>query len=246
MKNFFGPEPLIVKMKRGSGFEYITPNTGTDLLTELKSIGITAGLQNQGEKIFRQKIEAMRASSPLLNLACQTEHIAMFYLSSYVSPEGCSIDILTAMENQTPLDKVSEITSHLLPQVALILKNYAAYEEISSLKKQLEQEKVSLIGEISTAGSYQEIIGTSAVLQNVLYKVRQVAPLDATVLILGETGTGKELIARAIHNTSDRKGKALISINCASLPSQLIDSELFGHDSEDPFHFYPAPLRGRK
>jgi formate hydrogenlyase transcriptional activator len=123
-----------------------------------------------------------------------------------------------------------EIGRSLLPPIGLILSNIFAFDEIRTLTKKLEQEKNYLLEEINLTNNFQEIIGNSQAIQNTLYKVRQVAPLDATVLIQGETGVGKELIARAVHNLSNRKEKTFITVNCAALPAQLIESELFGHE----------------
>ncbi|MBK6913573.1 MAG: sigma 54-interacting transcriptional regulator [Ignavibacteriales bacterium] len=119
---------------------------------------------------------------------------------------------------------------NLLPYLGLILSNLYAFEEIKILTKKLEQEKNYLLDEINLTHNIQEIIGNSQQINYTLNKVKQVAPLDATVLILGETGTGKELIAKAIHNLSNRKENAFITVNCAALPAQLIESELFGHE----------------
>lgn len=94
----------------------------------------------------------------------------------------------------------------------------------------MEQEKNYLLDEINLTNNIQEIIGKSQQINFALNKVKQVAPIDATVLILGETGTGKGLIAKAIHNLSNRKENAFITVNCAALPVQLIESELFGHE----------------
>lgn len=123
-----------------------------------------------------------------------------------------------------------EMGINLLPQIGLILANIYAFEEIKTLTKKLEQEKSFLLDEINLSNSFQEIIGNSPAIVNSLNKVKQVAPLDATVLILGETGTGKELIAKAVHNLSKRNENVFITVNCAALPSQLIESELFGHE----------------
>jgi len=103
-------------------------------------------------------------------------------------------------------------------------------EEIQLLKEQLEAENIQLRQELLSTGSYGEIIGESDILKHILYRVEQVAPMDTTVLLEGETGTGKELFARAIHQKSKRSNKALITVNCASLPASLIESELFGHE----------------
>jgi PAS domain S-box-containing protein len=103
-------------------------------------------------------------------------------------------------------------------------------EEIKLLKDQMEAENIYLRHELLETDSYSEIIGESDILKYILYRVEQVASLDTTVLLEGETGTGKELFARAIHQKSNRSNKALITVNCASLPASLIESELFGHE----------------
>ncbi|MCC3159771.1 sigma 54-interacting transcriptional regulator [Hymenobacter sp. 15J16-1T3B] len=115
-------------------------------------------------------------------------------------------------------------------QMALGFENHLAFERIEGLRQQLELENSYLLEEVKTKADFEQIIGSSPLLQHVFRSVGQVAPTDYTVLLLGETGTGKELIARAVHNRSARKGKPLIKINCATLPPQLIESELFGHE----------------
>jgi len=102
--------------------------------------------------------------------------------------------------------------------------------EIKKLKEQLKAERAYLTEEIKLEYNHEKIIGSSDTLKYVLYKVEQIAQTNTTVLILGETGTGKELIARAIHGSSKRKNKALVKVNCAALPANLIESELFGHE----------------
>lgn len=115
-------------------------------------------------------------------------------------------------------------------QIALAIDNAKSHEEIEKLKNQLEMENVSLQEEIKTESNFDEIIGASKSLKEVLSKVNMVAATDATVLIRGETGTGKELIARCVHNSSERKDRPLIKVNCPAIPSGLIESELFGHE----------------
>jgi PAS domain S-box-containing protein len=105
-----------------------------------------------------------------------------------------------------------------------------AYKEIKHLKNELQAENTYLREEIKSEHNFEEIIGSSPGLSHTLYKVNKVGPTDTTVLIEGETGTGKELIARAIHSISSRKDKPLFKLNCATIPSNLIESELFGHD----------------
>ncbi len=104
-----------------------------------------------------------------------------------------------------------------------------SYEEIAELKARLEKENVYLQEEIRTDHNFEEITGNSPALLAVLRKVEQVAPTDSTVLINGETGTGKELIARAIHDRSARKNRPLLKVNCSAISAGLVESELFGH-----------------
>jgi PAS domain S-box-containing protein len=106
----------------------------------------------------------------------------------------------------------------------------AALSEIQELKEKLEVERAYLQEEIKSEYNHENIIGQSNALNYIFYKVEQIAPTDTTVLILGETGTGKELVARAIHGLSPRKDRALVKVNCATLPANLIESELFGHE----------------
>jgi formate hydrogenlyase transcriptional activator len=114
--------------------------------------------------------------------------------------------------------------------VAIAVSNALAYEEIKSLKEQLLLENRVLQEEIVERSIYEEIVGSSGSLQNVLTAIEQVAPTVSTVLITGETGTGKELVARAIHRRSPRAERAVVKVNCAALPAELIASELFGHE----------------
>ena len=109
------------------------------------------------------------------------------------------------------------------------LKLQKALGEIARMKDRLEKENLYLQEEIRLSHQFEEILGRSDALQYVLFRVEQVAPTDATVLILGETGTGKELIARAVHKASPRKDRVMVKVNCAALPHNLIESELFGH-----------------
>ena len=115
-------------------------------------------------------------------------------------------------------------------QIALAVENASAYGEISQLKDRLARENVYLENEIRSELHFEDIVGTSEPLQSVLREIETVAPADSTVLICGETGTGKELIARAVHNLSSRKSNAFVKLNCAAIPTGLLESELFGHE----------------
>jgi len=115
-------------------------------------------------------------------------------------------------------------------QVAVAVENALAYRQIDELKNKLQEEKHYLQEEIRSEYNFEEIIGTSPALKRALEDVQTVAPTDSTVLIFGETGTGKELIARALHNLSGRSNHPLVKVNCAAIPTGLLESEMFGHE----------------
>ena len=128
--------------------------------------------------------------------------------------------------SQADVDFLSQVAN----QVALAVENALAYREIRELKEQISKEKLYLEDEIRTEMNFAQIIGSSASLRRVLKRVETVAPTDSTVLIYGETGTGKELIARGIHDLSPRRSKPFVKLNCAAIPTGLLESELFGHE----------------
>ncbi|HYL78190.1 MAG TPA: sigma 54-interacting transcriptional regulator [Bryobacteraceae bacterium] len=122
-----------------------------------------------------------------------------------------------------------ELQKEIAKEQSLAAENRKAYEEISALKARLEIENTYLQDEIRTQHNFEEILGNSPELLKLLDRVQATAPTDANVLIIGETGSGKELIARAIHSRSGRKNSPLVKVNCGSIPSGLVESELFGH-----------------
>ena len=124
------------------------------------------------------------------------------------------------------LDRVTQVAA----QIAIALENATAFDEIAALKEQLARENVYLQEEIRGTHKFEEIVGQSRALQRVLDQVSTVAATDTTVLLLGETGTGKELLARALHAASDRRSRALVTVNCTTSPAGLLESEWFGHE----------------
>jgi len=123
-----------------------------------------------------------------------------------------------------------EFASQIANRVAVTIENAQTYAEIKELREQLSREKLYLEDEIRSEEGFEEIIGRSSAIRGVLRKIETVAPTDSTVLIYGETGTGKELVARAIHERSSRNSKAFVKLNCAAIPTGLLESELFGHE----------------
>jgi len=123
-----------------------------------------------------------------------------------------------------------EFFAQISGQIALAVENSLQFHEIEALKNRLAGEKHYLEEEIKTRYNFSEIVGQSTALKEVLQQIETVAPTDSTVLLIGETGTGKELIARAIHNLSSRNERTLVKLNCAAIPTGLLESELFGHE----------------
>ena len=124
----------------------------------------------------------------------------------------------------------AEVLTQMAGQVAMAVNNAMAYKQIAELRDRLAQEKQYLEDEINLEHRFDDIVGESTGLRNVLRQIATVAPTDATVLIQGETGTGKELLARAVHRLSPRSERTFVKLNCAAIPAGLIESELFGHE----------------
>src|ERR1700722_19593721 len=123
-----------------------------------------------------------------------------------------------------------EFLTQIAGQVAIAIDNAFAYRRITELSDQLKQENLYLEDEIRSELNFEEIVGKSTALRQVLRQVEAVAPTNSTVLIQGETGSGKELIARAVHNLSRRRNHPFVKLNCAAIPTGLLESELFGHE----------------
>jgi formate hydrogenlyase transcriptional activator len=154
---------------------------------------------------------------------------------------GCIVPLITANRIVGTLGLASlrpsaftqedlDLLVRVANQVAIAIENALAYREIAELKNKLADEKLYLEEEIRTEYTFEEIVGESPALKRVLSQVETVAGTDSTVLILGETGTGKEVIARAIHDLSLRRERTFVKVNCAAIPTGLLESELFGHE----------------
>jgi len=133
--------------------------------------------------------------------------------------------------NEVPFtDEDLDLLTAVGEQVAIAVENAVAFRKIDELKNKLQEETLYLQEEIRSEYNFEEIIGSSPALKRALEDVQTVAPTDSTVLIFGETGTGKELIARALHNLSGRSSHPLVKVNCAAIPTGLLESEMFGHE----------------
>ncbi len=154
---------------------------------------------------------------------------------------GCAVPLIShgralgtlsvvSMKEDAFTDDDAKLFRWIGNQVSLAVANSIAYQEISSLRDKLAKEKLYLEEEIQTAYNFEEIVGDSRALKLVLKEVQTVAATDSTVLILGETGSGKELVARALHNLSNRRERTFVKLNCAAIPTGLLESELFGHE----------------
>src|SRR5262249_15808761 len=140
---------------------------------------------------------------------------------------------LVRRENNLFTEDEINFLTQVSNQIGIAVENALAYQQIRELKEKLAQESVYVqdeMREIGDESNFEEIVGKSAALRRILAQVETVAATDSTVIIYGETGTGKELIARAIHNLSPRDGNAFVKLNCAAIPTGLLESELFGHE----------------
>ncbi|HYY24144.1 MAG TPA: sigma 54-interacting transcriptional regulator, partial [Candidatus Udaeobacter sp.] len=145
---------------------------------------------------------------------------------------GTSIGAITvgSLTKGQYTEQEAEFLVEIANQIAIAVDNMRAHEETEALKARFQSETIYLQEEIKTEHNFEEIIGQSTPVRQLLRKLEQVAPTDSTVLIQGETGTGKELLARAVHDRSQRKDRPLVKVNCGSIPSGLVESELFGHE----------------
>ncbi len=193
--------------------------------------GLPAGeALSSGKPIVLDKIDLQRFPSPLYKRWAEAGFCS-----------SCSIPLVTRnatlgtlelgrKSDQRFSNEDVELLVQVARQVAIALENSLAYRELAEMKEKLAVEKLYLEDEIRFDQNLGEMLGESPAFQAVLKNIQIVGPTDATVLILGETGTGKELVARAIHQQSQRKDNSFVKVNCAAIPSSLLESELFGHE----------------
>ncbi|EPU3933922.1 MULTISPECIES: sigma 54-interacting transcriptional regulator [Morganella] len=167
---------------------------------------------------------------PLYQHVCAQGMTETLLLPLAFNHKPLGVLVLSHENNHIFTDDNCNLLKQIAARFAIAVDNAAAYEEITRLKDSLKHENLWLNEQIHNNESFSEIIYQSDAMRNILEQVDLVAASDSTVLILGETGTGKELIARAIHRLSDRHHRSMIKMNCAAIPSGLLESDLFGHD----------------
>ena len=182
----------------------------------------------QPELWTRAELEALPAT---VRDAFRHEGIEVMVVTALRTPNG-PLGVMTLGSKRPDhfrrddLDLLGQIAT----QISLALDNALAYEKLNASRNLIEQERLYLESEIRAEYNFEDIVGKSAALRKVLQQIEIVAPTDSTVLLHGETGTGKELIARALHSLSTRQNRTFVRLNCAAIPSGLVESELFGHE----------------
>jgi formate hydrogenlyase transcriptional activator len=223
-----GPSPDTLRLKaldfpRGQGFireDMVFPTPGS-----------LAGAAAAERKAVRFSASDLAAAESEVTHLLRKEGIRSILCVPLITRNGVLGTLNVASFEDEAFSKSDvEFMTQVANQVAVALENAFAYRQISELKNKLAEEKLYLEDEIRSERNFSEMVGESAAFQHVLRQIETVAPTDATVLILGETGTGKELIARAIHQWSVRNGRTFVKLNCAAIPTGLLESELFGHE----------------
>lgn len=210
-------------------------------------------------EITEQLLEELRARKPVLETMAEFERQFPPEISAPLKSESIvSFAHVPLVARQGPIAAMSlgsrrsnafshdelELLTQVASQIALALENTLAYERLSASRSHLDDQRLYLESEIISESGFEDIIGKSRALRKVLDQIPIVAPTDATVILHGETGTGKELIARAIHRCSSRADNTFVRLNCAAIPSGLLESELFGHE-RGAFTGALAQRRGR-
>ena len=238
---------ILVEVFSGRGFEVCVATDGESALEQTLQVRpelILLDVMMPGidgfETCRRLKADKQTAEIPVIFMTALSETGdkvkgfavgAVDYVTKPIQHEEVLARVTTHLmlrSLQRSLEQANESLEQKVEERTADLKN--ALEEVERLKTRLQAENTYLQEEIKVAHNFEEIISSGKVLKKLLKQVQQVAPTEATVLIQGESGTGKELLARAVHNTSKRRDRPLVKVNCASLPSTLIESELFGHE----------------
>ena len=203
--------------------------------SSLQLFAIDSHEHTSGDEENNNRVERSTSGEEVCEVFRSRKPIVSHDNRGYVLPLISRDRVLGVMEIAQPKEQVllhrdTQFVGQIANQVALGIENSLNYAQIMELKEQLSKEKLYLECEIRSEHGFEEIIGRSSAIREVLRNIETVAPTDSTVLIYGETGTGKELVARAIHERSSRNSKAFVKLNCAAIPNGLLESELFGHE----------------
>jgi len=209
-----------------------------DAVVVLDQTGSIVRANAQTEQMFgyaRQEMigQSVEILMPERFRSIHPQHRADYNVQPHRRPMGAGLDLFGKRKDgsEFPVDiMLGPVETENGPLVLSIIRDLSQKKEAEEALRRSEEEKRYLEEELITTHHFEEIIGKSSGLRRVLKHVETVAPTDATVLILGETGTGKELIARAIHNLSPRRDRAFVKLNCSAIPAGLLESELFGHE----------------
>jgi len=201
-----------------------------EMVYSMEGSGSGQAFRNREVFTLSRPEEGWAPNSPLMRIG-RREGLNSFCFLPLITRNGCvgTLNLARFKDTAFSPDELSFL-QQAASQVAIAVENALDYRQIVEAREQLARQGLYLQEELRTEHNFDEIIGESAALVRVLKQVETVAPTDSTVLILGETGTGKELIARAIHNLSSRRDQILVKVNCAAIPLGLLESELFGHE----------------
>jgi formate hydrogenlyase transcriptional activator len=213
--------------KNEAGFDFVIADDSDETV-------LVAG-EKPAARIFRAGTVTTNARNPAGRLTGAGSSLGQQFKTVHTLPllgRDRALGILVVgRDEDKPYDPEDmSFLEQLSKQIGIAVENALAYRQITELTQKLSQENLYLENEIRSQANFEEIVGTSPGLQRILKLVETVALTDSTVLIYGETGTGKELVAQAIHNLSPRRDKTFVRLNCAAIPTGLLESELFGHE----------------
>jgi formate hydrogenlyase transcriptional activator len=205
----------------------ISPEAAIEPLDERSPAGVAAAAR---QPVLVRHNQAAQYSSPVFRRLVE-QGLRTFLCSPLLTHDRVlgTLNVASMRDDAFTQEDV-ELLTQIASEAAIAIENAMAYRQIAALKDKLAEEKLYLEDEIRGEYDFEEIVGESPLWKRALYSVETVAPTDSTVLIRGESGTGKELIARAIHSLSHRRGRTFVKVNCAAIPTGLLESELFGHE----------------
>ena len=218
----------LMTLKAIAGMDHDDPNRPKEWPVEGSPVGV---IVETGQPLYVPDMSIETRFRPELLEIYRSHNIRSGFWIALITPRGLhGVLAFTSCtpDAYTPEDR--EFMQHIGRQVAIATENAAAFEEINDLRRHIEDEKVYLEEEIRSEYRFDEIVGSGPALRGVLQQIQTAAPTDSSILIQGETGTGKELVARAIHRLSGRANATFVKLNCAAIPAGLIESELLGHE----------------